>query len=114
MFMEESVFGIIPIISGLVFILVIGTIIFIIVKNMSQGIKNSNSPVVIEPAHVVAKRMDVSGDHSYTTYYATFEVQNGVRMELVVKGAEYGLLAESDYGNLSYQGTRYLSFERQK
>lgn len=114
MFLENNFFDTIPTFFVIFFIIIIGTIIFIIVKSLSQGVKNSNSPVIVEPARVIAKRIDVSGDHSYTTYYATFEVQNGMRMELAVKGAEYGLLAERDDGTLSYQGTRYLSFERQK
>ena len=33
-------------------------------------------------------------------------------MELSVSGSEYGMLVEGDRGGLSFQGTRYLSFER--
>jgi hypothetical protein len=33
-------------------------------------------------------------------------------MELHVAGVEYGMLAEGDFGNLSFQGTRFLGFER--
>ena len=33
-------------------------------------------------------------------------------MELQLSGTEYGLLAEGDQGELSFQGTRYLGFER--
>ena len=33
-------------------------------------------------------------------------------MELSMTGNEYGLLAEGDTGKLSFQGTRYLGFER--
>ena len=49
---------------------------------------------------------------SSTSYYVTFELENGGRMELSVKGSEYGMLVEGDTGALSYQGTRYLGFER--
>ena len=34
------------------------------------------------------------------------------RMELRLSGTEYGQLAEGDTGRLSFQGTRYLGFER--
>jgi len=77
---------------------------------------------------VVAKRADVShhhhenagdttGAHGYhtttsTTYYVTFQVESGDRMELSVNGGEYGMLLEGDHGKLSFQGTRYLGFER--
>ncbi len=44
--------------------------------------------------------------------FVTFELEKGERIELGVKGSEYGMLAEGDRGRLSYQGTRYLGFER--
>lgn len=53
-----------------------------------------------------------SGHTSSSTYYVTFEVASGDRIELAVNGPEYGLLVNGDYGNLTFQGTRYLGFER--
>lgn len=47
-----------------------------------------------------------------TSYYITFEVESGDRMELYVSSDEYGLLVIGDYGKLTFQGTRYLGFER--
>ena len=47
-----------------------------------------------------------------TSYYVTFEVESGDRLELRISGSEYGLLAEGDFGMLTFQGTRYLSFDR--
>lgn len=32
--------------------------------------------------------------HSSTTYFVTFEVESGDRMEFMVDGREYGLLAD--------------------
>jgi hypothetical protein len=55
--------------------------------------------------------MHTSG-HTSTTYYVTFQVESGDRMEFHVSGEEYGLLVEGDYGDLSFQGTRYLGFVR--
>lgn len=49
---------------------------------------------------------------SSTRYYVTFQVDSGDRMELPMTGSEYGMLAEGDVGKLTFQGTRYLSFER--
>lgn len=104
----------------LVFFLILGMIIFTIIKGVGQWNKNNRSPRLTVPATVVAKRADVahhldSGTHtthSSTTYYATFQVASGDRMELSVSGGEYGMLAEGDLGDLSFQGTRYLGFER--
>ena len=113
MFMDDWMFTIGPIFIGLVFIIVFGTIIIGIISSIKRGVKNNNSPLLTIPAKVVSKRIHVRGDHSYTTYYVTFEVQSGDRMEFVVDGQEYGKLVEQDVGLLSFQGTRYKSFERQ-
>ena len=47
-----------------------------------------------------------------TAVKGTFQVASGDRMELLVGGREYGMLAEGDFGELTFQGTRYLGFER--
>ena len=106
-----------------VFILVIGTFIVTAVRGISQWNKNNNSPRLTVPALVVAKRTNVTRHHhgganghhhhhTSTTYYVTFQVESGDRMELHMTGNEYGMLVEGDQGNLSFQGTRYLGFER--
>ena len=107
----------------IVFVLVIGTFIVIAVKGIGQWNKNNHSPRLTVPATVVAKRTNVShhrhggvNDHHHhhtsTSYYVTFQVESGDRMELHVAGTEYGLLIEGDSGNLTFQGTRYLGFDR--
>ena len=107
----------------IVFVLVIGMFIVIAVKGIGQWNKNNHSPRLTVPATVVAKRTNVShhrhggvNDHHHhhtsTSYYVTFQVQSGDRMELHVAGTEYGILIEGDSGNLTFQGTRYLGFER--
>lgn len=42
-----------------------------------------------------------------------FQIDCDDRMELTVRGSEYGILAEGDVGMLSFQGTRYLGYERE-
>ena len=108
---------------GLVFVLAIATFIAIAVKGISQWNKNNHSPKLTVPATIVAKRTNVSRHrhsganghhhhHTSTTYYVTFQVESGDRMELHVAGHEYGLLVEGDKGKLTFQGTRYQGFER--
>ena len=54
-----------------------------------------------------------NGHHHHThTYHVTFEVESGDRMELKVSRNEYGMLVVGDSGRVSFQGTRYLGFER--
>lgn len=108
----------------IVFLLIIGTFIFTAVKGISQWNKNNNSPRLTVPVTVVSKRTDVTHHHhggadahhhhhTSTSYYVTFQVESGDRMEFHVDGYEYGMLVEGDKGRLSFQGTRYLGFERQ-
>lgn len=106
---------------SIVFFLVVGVFIVTIVKGLSEWNKNNNSPRLTVAATVVGKRMNVSHHHnggemnhssSSTSYYVTFEVESGDRMELHVSGKEYGMLVEGDCGQLSFQGTRYLGFVR--
>ena len=107
----------------IVFVIVIGTFVVTAVRGIGQWNKNNNSPRLTVPATVVAKRTNVTRHrhggtnghhhhHTSTSYYVTFQVDSGDRMELDVAGEEYGLLVEGDRGNLSFQGTRYLGFER--
>lgn len=51
--------------------------------------------------------------NSSSSYYVTFQVESGDRMELSIRGSGYGMLAEGDVGMLSFQGTRYLGYERE-
>ena len=118
-------FTIFQIMFTLVFVIVIGMFIVIAVKGISQWNKNNHSPRLTVPAIIVAKRTNVSHHHHHnhggtgmhhtthsTTYYVTFQVESGDRMELHVAGHEYGMLIEGDRGMLTFQGTRYLGFER--
>ena len=69
----------------LVFLVVLGMILFTIVGNLRTWSKNNASPRLTVPATVVAKRMNVSRHHTANA---------------------------GDTGKLSFQGTRYLGFER--
>lgn len=115
--------SVIPMIVLFGFVFIFGMIIVGAIKGAKQWAKNNNSPVLFVEAIVVSKRQEVSysqmgGDNmhhsSHTSYYVTFEVESGDRMEFLVNGSEYGMLVESDCGKLRFQGTRYLGFTRQQ
>ena len=123
-----SGFGAFEIMFTIVFVLIVGVFIVTIVRGIGTWNKNNHSPRLTVEAVVTAKRTDISshrhanagdatGAHGYHTtsstwYYVTFQVESGDRMEFSVTGSEYGMLAEGDRGKLSFQGTRYLAFER--
>jgi hypothetical protein len=107
------------------FIAILAVIVFAVVRGLGQWSKNNNSPRIPARARVVAKRENVdshmhnTGDASSapmmtssTKYYVTFEFDTGDRAEFTVSGREYGVLAEGDEGTLTFQGTRYIGFER--
>lgn len=111
----------------IIFIIVIGTIIFQAVRGIITWNSNNQSPIRSVEARVTSKRADIKrhnnvhhgpgGIHhnhpsTSTTYYVTFQFDSNQRLEFRISGKEYGQLAEGDSGKLSYQSSRYLDFER--
>ena len=119
---NSLMFNLVPSIVTIGFIVVFGIIIVRAIQGISQWHTNNESPVLTVSATVVTKRTEVhrhnhhTGNHMHhttsTTYYVTFQVESGDRIELKVTGQEYGMLVEKDQGNLTFQGTRYLGFKR--
>lgn len=111
----DLMFTFVPIFIGAIFILVIGIIIFTIIKSIGTWSKNNQSPRVNANARVVTKRTSVRGGgetNARSLYYVTFEFESGDRLELQIDGREYGQLVEGDHGELNFKGTRYLGFTR--
>lgn len=104
----------------LLFFSILGLFFYTFIQGIRQWNKNNHSPRLTVDATVVTKRTDVSDYHHQethtssrsTTYYATFQVDSGDRMEFVVDDSVFGMLVEGDVGKLSFQGTRFLDFQR--
>jgi hypothetical protein len=112
----DFMFQAVPIFIGIIFVIVISFILISLFKGISQWSKNNDSPVLSVRAKVLGKRTAVRGGgetRAYSQYYITFEVESGDRLELKVKDTDYGMLVEGDQGELTFQGTRYLGFDRQ-
>jgi len=116
-----NMFGLMGIIVPVMSIGIFGLAFYMIFKGLKQERKNDRAPRLTVEARVVAKRTQVGHhhnssnhhmSHSYTRYYVTFEVVSGDRMELMVPEQESGLLVEGDFGDLTFQGTRFLAFDR--
>ncbi|MEY9977008.1 DUF2500 domain-containing protein [Lysinibacillus sp. RC79] len=107
-----------PSFISIIFFIVFGIMAFTIIRGILQWSKNNNEPVLTVPAKVVTKRSNTRGgsgnSSAHTSYYVTFEVQSGDRLELKMNGHDYGQLADGDFGLLTFQGTRYHAFERHK
>ena len=96
--------------------LLIGLILYFIVKQASDRREYNRAPEVTVNATVVTKRQEYyhhADSASHTDYYVCFQMEGGDRVELSLEGQEYGLLAEGDRGKLTFKGTRYLRFERE-
>lgn len=117
-------FGLFDVIFPVVFCAIVVITVVTVVRGLREWNHNNQSPVLEVEAGVVSKRTNVSHDmhcggndmpmHSSTstTYYVTFQVRSGDRMEFRVSGQQYGMITEGDFGKLTFQGTRFLKFER--
>lgn len=118
-FSGDGFFSIFFLLFIVAFVAILGMILVTFVRGLSQWNKNNHSPRLTVEARVVTKRQNIShhhsGDHMSTTstrYFATFQVESGDRMELQMSGQDYGMLVEGDRGRLTFQGIRYLDFQR--
>lgn len=102
----------------LVFMFVIGMFVYTFSQTIKEKKKNDNSPRLTVGARIVDKRSDMHRhrhdhhSHYSYTYYVTFEFDSGDRAELRVPEGEFGILVIGDVGDLTLQGTRYISFAR--
>ena len=113
--MGFGMFAIMDFIFPIFFIGFFVVFIVILLRGLKQWNKNNHSPRLTVEATVVGRRDHRSGGHDHgvhTTYYITFQVESGDRMELQIPAHEYGYIVEGDHGKLTFQGTRFLSFER--
>ncbi len=98
-------------------LIVFGGFAYVIGSMLYRWFVNETSPREERHATVMAKRTHVSGGghhhhHASTSYYITFQFEDGGRLELPVNGSDFGVLFEGDSGLLNYQGTRFNHFQR--
>jgi hypothetical protein len=121
---DDAMFTLMPIFVGLGFIVILGLMIASFITAGIERSQNKQSPILTVEATVVTKRTAVRNSthsnsdsttiysSSYSTYFVTFEVESGDRLEFTVPEREYGLFADGDRGRLTFQGTAYIGFER--
>jgi len=122
MFDQPWFFSIFPIVFFVVFIGVLGVFIFTGIKGLKEWMHNNRQQVFNDPVMVIDKRTHIWGGHhsgthhtgAHTSYYITFEYENGDRQEFMVAGRVYAQAAPGDTGTLTWQGTRFHDFQRVK
>lgn len=101
--------------------LMIGIVAISAGRGLLEWSRNNSSPLLTISARIVSKRSEVrqqqlqdesQSSRTRTTYYLTYETDEGTRMEFKVDGNEFGMSAEGDSGLLTYQGKRYHGFQR--
>ncbi|MFZ5353218.1 MAG: DUF2500 domain-containing protein [Bacillota bacterium] len=115
--MDNFMFNSLPFIVFIIFAIVIMGFVVVFVKGISEYIRNNNTPQKSEPARIINNRTHTWGGYgnmaARTSYYMTFELENGERMEFAVSAQFAGMHIEGDTGILTHQGTRFISFERE-
>lgn len=100
----------------LVILGVVGVLLYVIIRGLTGWHKNNSQDIYSDPVKVVDKRTHVWGGTgntgSSTSYYITFEYENGERQEFMVSAKVYSQLAAGDLGTLTWQGTRFHDFQR--
>ena len=114
--MGFGMFSIMELVFPLFFLGFFVAFFVIILRSVKQWNKNNHSPRLTVEVSVVGRRNHRSGgghNHiAHTSYYITFQVESGDRMELQIPAQEFGYIIEGDRGKLTFQGTRFLKFER--
>lgn len=112
-------FKIIAFVFPILFIFVFASIFLTLLKGLKQWNLNNKQPQLSVSAKLITKRIKFTHQkrhnqigHNSTSYFITFEVESGERMEFRVDGLIYGKFIENDTGILTYQGTRFIKFER--
>lgn len=106
----------------LFFFVVLCIIGYSVVSGIIEWDRNNKSPVISEEVKVADKRKvrhthhhKHNGHHHVThssSYYMTFKSSDGEIKEFRVSRDDYATFDEGEYGTLTYQGTRFLGFER--
>ncbi len=97
-----------------IFLIVVGGILFTVIKGIVEGTKNSKAPAITTQAKVLSKRevtVHQRGHGSHTTYYVRFEFETKDTQEFTVSRHEYGVLNNGVNGKLTFKRKRYVSFE---
>ena len=112
-------FALFELLFSVAFLFIFGMIVYTVIKNIKESANNKKMPILDVTAEVATKRTHTSAHngvnhatHTSASYYTTFQVESGDRMEFRISGTEYGMLREGDKGKLRFQGTKYISFIR--
>ena len=104
--------GFVQLFIFIIFIVAVASII-------RSAIANNKAPrliveaVVVNLRHVSDSHTDANGlTFTDDTYYVTFQVESGDRMEFRVTRSQYHTFQKADFGRLHFHGKVFDSFEK--
>lgn len=116
---DLDAFKIIAFVFPILFIFVFAGIFLTLIKVLKQWNYNNTQPEIRVSAKLITKttkEIQQKRKHyimpSPTSYSLTFEVESGESIELRVDGLTYRKFIENEIGILTYQGNRFIHFER--
>jgi Protein of unknown function (DUF2500) len=111
-----------PILIGLVFAAILGTVAYQLIRKARQSSRNDALPVLTAPATVsgmrtntIAQPADINPKYKVepsTKFFARFRLHDSQSLEFELSNEQFAPLAEGQQGTLTYQGTRYVGFEK--
>lgn len=116
---DLDTFKIIAFVFPILFIFVFAGIFFTLLKSLKQWNFNNKQPKITVSAKLITKTTkDLQQKRkqyimpSPTYCFLTFEVESGGSIELSVDALTFDKLIEGEIGILTYQGDRFIHFER--
>lgn len=108
---------VVPVFFLIVFIL----LLFFISKGMQESTENNLKPVIPVSVLIVSKRVAISHNHNSPSrvnatiprYFIGVQYTNGEMQEFVVSGIDYEVIETGAKGVLSFQGSKFIDFERE-
>lgn len=95
-----------------------GIIMNSISQNNAVHRHNKRQPILSEHSVIISKNSRSHQQKNYsaiiTLNYATFNIDNGERMVLKIPDNEFDLMLEGDTGSLTFQGSQFICFSRDK
>lgn len=99
-------------------IVFIGIFILTIVTGVREWSSNKKMPILSVIAKLIDSKKTTSTHnnnghlHTDNNYYLIFEVESGDRLDFKVSRQDYKNSVVGDIGKLTFQGTKYISFNR--
>ena len=106
--------------SAALLVMVILSVLFKAVRKNNQRQKDELCPVITKKARVVRRKIIIRPNNITAIGVATdtlegkvvFEAEDGEELEFRLIGKTYRDIIEGDEGMLTYQGSEFISFER--